>query len=105
MNMSESSYRSVTSEERKIETKHRDEIGEVADEVMEDLQQLRGQPVREGNTDIKMMEKFRLFPWTQGTMITVGASNNVLMTGLQEERVIQGWLATRAVTLQYMLMK
>ena len=72
MNMSESSYRSVTSEERKIETKHRDEIGGVADEGMEDLQRLRGQLTREGSSDVKRMGEFRLVPCTRGTMIPVG---------------------------------
>ena len=94
--MSESSHRSITSEERKLETKQQIEIGGAAEEAMEVLRRLRGQPAREGNTDVKMMEEFRLFPWTQGTMITVGTLNNVLMAFLQEElkieeRVIQGW--------------
>ena len=108
MNMSESSHRSITSEERKIETKHRIEIGEAAEEAMEVLRRLRGQPAREGNTDVKMMEEFRLFPWTQGTMITVGTLNNVLMEFLQEElkideRVIQGWWATHQLHWKAML--
>ena len=42
--MSESANRPVTSEERKIETERREEIGGRADEVMEDLQRLRRQP-------------------------------------------------------------
>ena len=87
--MSESANRSVTSEERKIETKRREEIGERADEVMEDLQRLRGQPAREGNTHVTRMGEFRLLAWTQGTMITVGTLNNVLMTVLQEELALR----------------
>ena len=59
---------------------------------MEDLQRLKGQVAREGNTDVKMMEEFRLLLWTQGTMITVGTLNNVLMTVLQEELALRrGW--------------
>ena len=87
--MSESANRPVTSEERKIETERRNEMGGRAEEVMEDLQRLRGQPAREGNTRVKRMEEFRLLLWTQGTMITVGTLNNVLMTVLQEELALR----------------
>ena len=90
--MSESANRPVTSEERKIETERRDEMGGRAEEVMEDLQRLRGQPAREGNTHVKRMEELRLLPWSQRTMITVGTLNNVLRTGLQEELALRrGW--------------
>ena len=83
--MSERVDRSVTSEERKVETERREEMGGRAEEVMEDLQRLRGQPAREGNTHVERMEELRLLPWPHRTMITVGMSNNVLRTGLQEE--------------------
>lgn len=67
-----------------------------AELILEELRRLRDQPAILGRPSVKMMEEFREFSWTQGTMITVGALENVLSDYLEKELaiggdVIKGW--------------
>ena len=73
-----------------------DEQNKIPDELMEELQRLREQLAILGQTSVKMMEEFREFPWTQGTMMAVGTLESVLSNYLEKElaigeEILRGW--------------
>ena len=54
------------------------------------LERLRENEAVPGKATIGMMEKFRRFPWTQDTMLTVGRMDLILMEYLEKHLAIAG---------------
>ena len=58
------------------------------------LEKLRKSKVMTGCTTIGMMARFRAFPWTQNTMLTVSGMDVILMEYLEENMGMDGLVLT-----------
>ena len=77
-----------------VKVKNRSNPKEVVTTKAELLEKLRKSKVMTGCTTIDMMARFRAFPWTQNTMLTVSGMDAILMEYLEENMGMEGVVLT-----------
>ena len=78
-----------------VKAKSRTNPKETVTTKAELLEKLRKSKVMTGGITINMMERFKAFPWAQGTMLTASGMDGVLMEYLEENMGMDGAALTQ----------